>query len=63
MDYADTERGRDLIQKIAKENTPEYTLCDMCSQQTDIEDCDTPETGEWEGATLCPDCMAEAQEE
>lgn len=33
------------------------TICDICGKVTPEEDISTPMAGEWEGASLCPDCF------
>jgi hypothetical protein len=62
MEYAYTERGTKLIQQAIKETRSDYdetSICDRCTQDVHCDDIDTPDSGDWEGASLCPDCMAE----
>lgn len=42
-------------------NEEEMTICDRCAIQVPVEITSTPEKGQWEGATLCPDCYAEVE--
>ena len=37
----------------------EETICDRCGGDVDIDETDSLDSGEWEGAVLCPDCFAE----
>ena len=34
------------------------TICDRCGRPVDLEDARWLGHGEWQGATLCPDCAA-----
>lgn len=37
-------------------------ICDRCGREVEPEEA-WPGTGEWEGATLCPDCHLETEED
>lgn len=41
----------------------EMTICDRCGEEIPVTDTSTGIWPDWDGATLCPDCWAEAEEE
>ena len=36
----------------------EETICDRCSREIPVEEANSCDSGDWEGATLCNDCYA-----